>query len=373
MITQIKLDESTKLEFGVSITGADSQPQARFIIEGKDFSMMFPCKQVNENVEVEIPELKRFFSAGEYSAKLEIVLDNKLYTPLVESIVFEPSIEVASTAKAAVKLKESVKVSSITVKKSEINEHHLRKTQAATIIAQALNYEPEQGETPAEIIEHAIEQAPPLSAEQLKTLNDMLDLAESTGITVDRSVVPEEQTKLIIVEKKEEKKPSEEDDDDDMSDEELDSLVANTTHEDMLDAYDDDEFAIIDDETGEPLQEDLQESEELNEVLSRAERLRARVRMARTKTKRVAKMKIALKKRSSGAVLNRRARRLAVKAIELKIARKPLNTLSVAEKERVERVIARKKALINRLAMRMVPRVRQVEKERLSHPTFTQE
>ena len=363
MITQIKLDESTKLEFGVSITGADGVPQARFIIEGSDFSLMFPCKQVNENVEVKIPELKKFFKAGEYSARLEIILDNKLYTPLTESILFEPTIEIASTVKP-VKLRESVKVSSITVKKSELNEHLLRKTQAATIVAQALHYVPEKGETPAEIIEHAIEQSPPMTPEQTKTLNDMLDLAESTGISFDRDSI---KTNIVIIEERKKEEPAT--DDSDISDEEMDDMVSNTTYDDVLDTYDDHEIAIVDDETGEALEESTME---LNEVLSRAERVQSRMRMARTKTKREAKMRIALKKRSSGAVLNRRARHLAVKAIELKIAKKPLASLSIPEKERVERIIARKKMLINRLALRMIPRVKQIEKDRLSHPSFTQ-
>jgi uncharacterized small protein (DUF1192 family) len=74
---------------------------------------------------------------------------------------------------------------------------------------------------------------------------------------------------------------------------------------------------------------------------------------------------VALKKRSSGDVLARRARRVAIKAIEKKIAKKPLNQLSVGEKERIEARVARMKPAITRLAAKMLPRVRQVEKSRL--------
>jgi hypothetical protein len=84
MITQLKLDESVKLEFGVSVTGASSTPNARFIIEGKEFGILLPCTPVNENVEVQIPVLKNILPAGEYSARLEVVIDNKIYTPLQE-------------------------------------------------------------------------------------------------------------------------------------------------------------------------------------------------------------------------------------------------------------------------------------------------
>lgn len=360
MITQIKLDESAKLEFGVSITGADGIPVSRFIIEGKEFSILLPCKQVNENLEVEVPELKKFFSAGEYAARLEVILDNKIYTPLQETIVFDPVIEVASKVKPTVQVKESVKVGSFTVKKSVINENHLRKVQAATIVAQALKYVPEKDETPKEIIEHAVAGVPALTPEQAKTLKDMLDLAESVGIEFQRMEILE---KTLPV-------PQPKSEDDDVSDDELDDIVNGLSDDDYYDAYDDAELAVVDDETGEECIEGINEAE-LNEVLSRVERLRAKIRMARTATKRTAKLKIALKRRSTGTVLNRRARHMAVKAMELKIAKKPLNTLSVVEKERIERIIARKKNVINRLALRMLPKVRSIEKDRLSHPTFT--
>lgn len=361
MITQLKLDESTKLEFGVSVTGADSAPKARFIIEGKDFGIMLHCRNVNESAEVEIPQLKNILPAGEYPVRLEVMIDNKIYTPLQEQIVFEPSIEIATKQKPVQAIKESVKVAKVTVKKTAIDEAVLRKTQAALIIAQSLGYTPEENESPAHIIENAIAQAGELSQEQANTVNDMLDLAESVGIIVDRLTVPE--FKPVINEVKVVKK-QEQQDDDELSDKELDDMISGLDHEDILSAYDDEEFGVYDEE-GNRIEESIEESE-LNEVLSRSERLKARIRMAKNKTKLQAKLKIALHKHSSGATLNHRARKLAIKAMEKKLAKKPLDQLSTAEKERIERIIARRKAAINRLAMKLVPHVRQVEKERLS-------
>lgn len=77
------------------------------------------------------------------------------------------------------------------------------------------------------------------------------------------------------------------------------------------------------------------------------------------------KLRIALKKHSNSAGLAKRARRLAIKAMKKKLAKKPLNTLSVSEKERIEKIISRKKRIIDRMALRMVPRVRKIEKDRL--------
>jgi hypothetical protein len=356
MITQLKLDESTKLEFGVSVTGADSQPNARFIIEGKQFSIMIPCRNVNESAEVEIPALKNILSAGEYPVRLEVVIDNKIYTPMSESIVFEPCIEIATKSKPVQAIKESVKVAKVTVKKS-VNEDVLRKTQAATIIAQSIGYAPSEGESPRDIIENAIKQAGEMSVEKAAAVEEMLKLAESTGIDV--TISPK--MKIVVTE---EKKPVPKDEDD-MSDEELDDMISGLEHEDILSAYEDSEFGVYD-EHGNLIEEELTEGE-LNEVLSRAERMKVRLRMARNKTKTQVKLKIALHKHSSGAVLNHRARRLAVKAMEKKLARnKPLSQLSVSEKERIERIVQRRKKAIDRMAMKLVPHVRQIEKERLS-------
>ncbi len=150
-------------------------------------------------------------------------------------------------------------------------------------------------------------------------------------------------------------------------------MIKGLSDDDYIDVYDDSEFAVVDDESGEKLDEVVSESQEINEVLSRMERMKARVRMARTKTKREVKARIALHKHSDSATLNKRARRMAVKAMEKKLAKnKPLDQLSVSEKERIERIIARRKQALGRLAMKMVPHVRRIEKDRLSHHSYTQ-
>ena len=157
--------------------------------------------------------------------------------------------------------------------------------------------------------------------------------------------------------------------DEGLSDEEIDDMIGKLSDDDYLEAYDDEELCIIDDETGEHIH-DLKE-ETLMEVLSRAERIRAKVRFARSQSKRERKTRIALKTRSTSKTINTRARRMAVNMMKQRIAKKPLNTLSVGEKERIERIIAKRKVVINRIAMKMVPKVRKTENDRLVHRTYT--
>ena len=153
--------------------------------------------------------------------------------------------------------------------------------------------------------------------------------------------------------------------DDEMSEEDIDAIIKSISDEDILDTYDDDELKVVDDETGET----LEESSEILEVLSRAERMKARVRFAKSKVKREIKARLALHRRSNNKTFANRARRAAIKAMKVKIAKKPLNQLSVAEKERVERLVARRKKAIDRIALKLTPRIKQIERDRLTHRT----
>lgn len=165
-------------------------------------------------------------------------------------------------------------------------------------------------------------------------------------------------------------------DEDDISDEDLDGMADGVKDiEDVIDAYDDEELAIIDDETGEEIEDD--EDDKINEaaimeVLSRMERMKAKVRIARTKAKRERATKIALRTYSSSDKINKRARRLAVQLMKKRLLRgRDVSKVSVGEKERIERVIEKRKKAIGRLAMRLTARVRGIEKARMSHKKFT--
>jgi phosphopantetheine adenylyltransferase len=163
-----------------------------------------------------------------------------------------------------------------------------------------------------------------------------------------------------------------------MSDDEVDAMADKLSDDDYLDTYDEDELGIVDAETGEELPEDELEEKELEEsalweVLSRIERMKAKSRIRRTSAKRERATKIALKRYSNTATINKRARRLAVKLIKQRMLRgRDPSKLSVGEKERIERTLEQRKAIIGRIATRLAPRVRKIEKARLSHSKYTQ-
>ena len=103
---------------------------------------------------------------------------------------------------------------------------------------------------------------------------------------------------------------------------------------------------------------------DLNE-LNIQQRLKKSVNLRRIESKLQLAKKRALLRRGSGKTIARRAKVLAIKALKTKLAgnRDP-NSLSPMEKQRVEDILRQRKAMVNRLALRMIPKVRKKEAQR---------
>lgn len=162
---------------------------------------------------------------------------------------------------------------------------------------------------------------------------------------------------------------------DDISEPEIDNMIDQLSDDEICDDYDEDEVTIIDDETGEELEhhpEETKITEALMEVMSRSQRMRAKFRLRKTQAKRTRSTKIALHRFSGTKQINKRARRLAIRLIRKRMLRgRDFTRLSIGEKERMDKAIAKRKSLITRIANKLIPRIRRVEKSRMSHGKYT--
>ena len=155
--------------------------------------------------------------------------------------------------------------------------------------------------------------------------------------------------------------------------EEIDEIVNSVTDEDIEDLYEEDEIVLVYEDTGEEVEPHEDEAKiDLMEVLSRQERLKGKIRLRRTAAKRGRSTKIALKRYSPPATINKRARRLAIKLMKKRMLRgRPYAKTSVADRERMEKMIKSRKNQVNAIAIKLVPRIRKVEKARMSHGKVT--
>jgi phosphopantetheine adenylyltransferase len=212
-----------------------------------------------------------------------------------------------------------------------------------------------------------------LSEETLDEAN--VDSAEKAAEVADlRARQAREKHDLVKKHQRERDELKEEDEKEDVEidDSDFDDDINSITEaEHIIHLYDEDEFAFVDEEGNEV--SDDNDDEQLDEALSRMERIKRGIRFARTKSKRERRRSIALKRRSTQPVINRRARKHAILMLKKRLARKPLDKLSVQEKERIERMVQQRKKLIDRLAVRMAPKIRKIETQRLSHQKFTKE
>lgn len=152
---------------------------------------------------------------------------------------------------------------------------------------------------------------------------------------------------------------------------------------DYLDIYDPAELEpVIDGDQWEKDDEDEEDDEELEEcsrtisesfnpheimeALSRQARIKLRNAMRRNKAKIAVKRRMALKRRSTADVLKRRAHKLAIKMLKKKFAHKAIADMSMADKERVEKLLQAKKSLVDRLTIKMIPVVRKIEQQRFA-------
>lgn len=90
----LALNEQQTMTFGMSVFGTTQAPaDIRFIIEGSSFAIVCKCTQVGEDIIVDIPPLKSILEAGEYPIKIEVIIGDKIFTPLRESVEFQPLVE----------------------------------------------------------------------------------------------------------------------------------------------------------------------------------------------------------------------------------------------------------------------------------------
>lgn len=97
---QLKLDEQSEITFDLEIAGSQEKPtDIRYIIESANFNVVCKVDIDATGFKVKVPRLKNILESGIHNSKLEVVLENKLFTPIQETIMFEETIVVQAIPK----------------------------------------------------------------------------------------------------------------------------------------------------------------------------------------------------------------------------------------------------------------------------------
>jgi hypothetical protein len=104
------------------------------------------------------------------------------------------------------------------------------------------------------------------------------------------------------------------------------------------------------------------------EELTYAQRLKKKQTLRKNKTKLKRGRKIASRRRANSAKIKQRAKRQAIKNVKKMIAKgRDLNKASASEKTRIEKIVKKRKALVNRAARRLVPTKRKQDQQKLTN------
>jgi hypothetical protein len=153
-----------------------------------------------------------------------------------------------------------------------------------------------------------------------------------------------------------------------LSEQEIDLMIEEIPEEELLGLDEHTEWDLVYEDNEEVIPPHPEENQiELLEVLSRQERLKGRIRLRRSQAKRTRTTKINVHRYANPQTINSRARRLAIKLIKKRMLRgRNPSKVSVGDKEQIEKQLAKRKDLVNRVAQKLVVRVRKVEKARMS-------
>ena len=117
----------------------------------------------------------------------------------------------------------------------------------------------------------------------------------------------------------------------------------------------------------------LDEDADLDEaVLNRQQRRQRAITMRRYKSKIAAARKRSMRKAADSTKLEKRARKKAIKLVRAKVASQQgsdYENLDAAQKMIIDKKVAKRKSVVDRIAKRMLPKVRQAERDRRSGGT----
>lgn len=106
----IFLDTDNELKFTVAIEGVgEASVRSQFILEGpKGINLAFEGRADGSEISVDVPSLKGMLREGLYNTRLEVIVDDRIFTPLQMQATLKPAIKVEAVIRATQKVSSPV-------------------------------------------------------------------------------------------------------------------------------------------------------------------------------------------------------------------------------------------------------------------------
>ena len=105
----LMLDEENELTFQLDVEGTrPGDVECRLTLESADMSLIFKADSYKgEEVNVVLPPLEHVLKEGKYDMSLEVLVDDRMFVPLVVEGNFSKSIKVSAAPKVERKSKKT--------------------------------------------------------------------------------------------------------------------------------------------------------------------------------------------------------------------------------------------------------------------------
>jgi len=94
-LIELNLSKANKLSFRFDVSGTDAAPtKARLVCEGEDVEYGFPCQIAGDEIEVSVPCMEGKINAGNYRARLEVIVEGTRFVPVITELTFKSPVKV---------------------------------------------------------------------------------------------------------------------------------------------------------------------------------------------------------------------------------------------------------------------------------------
>lgn len=92
----LDVEESNELAFKIKVEGASTPAKVRLVCESSDVSYMFPGRGTSEDgvVQFVIPQMKGKLQEGTYAARVEVLIENRYFSPVQFQMNFKKTMQV---------------------------------------------------------------------------------------------------------------------------------------------------------------------------------------------------------------------------------------------------------------------------------------
>lgn len=161
----LDVEEANELAFKIKVEGASTPAKVRLVCESPEVSYMFVGKGTGEDgvVQFVIPQMKGKLQEGTYAARVEVLIENRYFSPVQFQLDFKKTMQVfAESIQLVQPIKPEIRVSAspIVIQQARVEQQRVPVKIQEQPVQQVAPQKPPQVKPP----QRTIETSPPQQA-----------------------------------------------------------------------------------------------------------------------------------------------------------------------------------------------------------------